>query len=525
MRRAPHFYDMFFTDALVNEHSPESFQLCSMGLMPKARTAFAKRRNVNRLPREILSYIFLYSTHSSDNSPHLRMLMPLWLSHVCSQWRTISVSTAQLWTTLSSQSAVTSTSRQRTVVFLERSKTCPLDLYLDFRDPSWCWAEDDHIFSPRDMSNILDLLLPVVSRWQVVTLLTDTWAPIHLFLSRTSSIAAPSMLREISLFRCNAYFVRRGQPFLPFALREPVRLFDGRLTGLRHVTLAGVHVDWSRSSLCNLRSLELKYHAYDVTPSLVELLTILRDCRSLERLALVGWMARSDNGQDDVKFLYPSSEALSLSGLTELEVGFVDAENAARVLSLLSFPSLQDLCLQDIAASLEPFKDPKDCDALLQHLSTTRYLQNIQCLRLDRIQASEMSTSTFLSACRLLTRLTLERVDNTVLGSMKKFHPGASDASDAAALACPHLVDLRGRDVDVSFFVECALWRASVPSCKARRLQTVAIELCGERSGDAVTDVVYEAFALMGIKLSVVEDEDCGWSRRGSLASVGPFGN
>lgn len=89
---------------------------------------------------------------------------------------------------------------------LSRSKASPLDVCLDLRDPEWDWEydfdESSHVFTVEDMDILLSILVPHASRWRTCELLSDTWAPIHAFLSRTQSVALP-ILEKLSLARCN----------------------------------------------------------------------------------------------------------------------------------------------------------------------------------------------------------------------------------------------------------------------------------------------------------------------------------
>ncbi|KZT25552.1 hypothetical protein NEOLEDRAFT_348859 [Neolentinus lepideus HHB14362 ss-1] len=490
-----------------------------------AQDASGRRKNVDMLPWEILSYIFLHLVQSYDNLSVSCMDTPVLLSHVCSHWREVSTSTPELWKTVALRSSLTARSTSRSTSFLHRSKSLPLDLLLDFRDPRWRWNEENHIFSADDMKDVLCLLLPAVHRWGSLTLLTDTWAPIHTFLSQTSCVTSAPMLRELSLFRCNAYFVRKDQAFLPVKLKEPVSLFGDQLTGLRRVTLAGVHVDWASSCLRNLQALELKFHAYEVSPSLQEFLRILRECPALEKLSLLGWATRLDiqasANQKEHQFGLPSlCTHLELPCLKELDIGFVDMDHTAQILAFFHCPKLEELSLEDVAASME-YQSPIYCDPLLGYLANRRDFQTIRCLQLHQIYASYASIMNLLSSYPHVSCLTLDKMDETVLEVLKSWNTMLG----GAAPFCPGLKELHCRSIPAHLVAECVFERMRLSSLDTPGLQHVVIDISGSNSVDEISDTVYQAFAIMNIKLQVLEDDldESDWSRRGSFASVHSF--
>ncbi|KDQ32137.1 hypothetical protein PLEOSDRAFT_1024822, partial [Pleurotus ostreatus PC15] len=181
---------------------------------------------------------------------------PLIVSQVCSRWRRIALSTSLLWTAITVTYPYTTTQRQRIDAWLSRSKTQPLDLLLDLRDPAWNWDEDSQSSAGEAMQHVLDLLIPNINRWQHFELLSDTWLPIFIFLERTRDVASVPLLHTLKLSRCNAYFAAKGQAFSPVELRTHIPVFGGTTAGnLRVVSLAGVHVDWSVSALKGLTEL------------------------------------------------------------------------------------------------------------------------------------------------------------------------------------------------------------------------------------------------------------------------------
>ena len=301
-----------------------------------------------------------------------------------------------------------------------RSRNHPLDVYMDFRDPSWDWDEASHIFGCNSMDSIMRFLVPQAARWRSIELLTDTWAPIFTFLTCTVPVESAPLLQTIRLARCNEYFVSQGEVFRPTNLTLPVAWFRGgaSLCHLRHVSLSGVHVDWAQSGLTGLREFQLRYHARDVMPTLSEFRRILCANAELKRLVILGWGPRMDHtsenerGSDDL-------QTIVLPQLEEFEFGFVDVAYAIDLLSLFALPNLRVLSVEDVAFGIQ-LCERQDCSRLFDHFVEMNATERIplSCLRelsLRSIRAEATSINGFFGHLGTMTSLCLHRVDATSL--------------------------------------------------------------------------------------------------------------
>ncbi|KAK7461273.1 hypothetical protein VKT23_008449 [Stygiomarasmius scandens] len=340
--------------------------------------------SIQRLTDEILSYIFLFASQSDENRYDSSTIMPLTISHTASRWRRVAQSTGTLWTNVVITN-LSCASIQRIHTWLFRSKKYPLRILLDFRDDVWDW-EGRHQFTAQHMKILLPLLTPHVERWKSFDLITDTWEPIHTFLSMTRKVSSAPMLEYLMLSRCNAYFARRGQSFQPADLKVHIPLFGGvSLPKLREISFVGVHVNWAQSSLCNLRKLEFKFHAYEVMPSLQEFTKILSLCPNLDTLSILGWGPRLDNYNPEVGFsasdddsdkLTPSLSELKstivLENLVNFSYGFVDVPYGLHLLSLFRLPSLRRFNLEDVSTSVDSHGlGPGDASPILDWLASS----------------------------------------------------------------------------------------------------------------------------------------------------------
>ncbi|KAJ7131607.1 hypothetical protein C8R46DRAFT_1201920 [Mycena filopes] len=323
----------------------------------------------------------------------------------------------------------------RTLTWLSRAKTCPLDILLDFRDRDWDWEDEEtHGFRLADMEAVLDLLLPFAGRWQSFQLLTDTWAPIFTFLHRTQTLGPVlANLERLHLARCNAYFARKGQIFEPKALGQHLPLFGAKgkavLRRLREVILTGVHVNWAAPSLANLTTLELKYHAADVMPTVPQFAHILARCPNLETLALVGLGSQFTTGE------HATGPTITLPRVKHFTFGFVDVPQAMRLLALFALPALRELTLDDVAAALR-CQPPEDAGRLLEWVMAPREsasgdaafsgtfpLAQLQTLGLRSMHAPTAAFERLYDTCRGLQALRLWESGDTALEALE--NPGA----------------------------------------------------------------------------------------------------
>ncbi|KAJ4485211.1 hypothetical protein J3R30DRAFT_3282806 [Lentinula aciculospora] len=429
---------------------------------------------IHRLPNEILSYVFLNAIQVCDDDDYSEAaFFPLTISHTCSRWRKVSISTGSLWKYIRLCLPCSSNQLIYLNTWLTRSKFYPLEILLDFRDPEWGWEEEHHIFTCGVAREIISVILPHAKRWRHIEFFTDTWAPIHAFLNLTRDVVSLPVLRSMALYRCNAYFARKGEYFKPVEMREALQLFGGAsFPALRDLSLVGVHVDWQRSILSNLFELELKFHAYDVMPTIGEFAEILESCPDLRRLSIVGSGPRLEAGSTNKK------RVISLAKLTRLIFGFVDVEYAVMLLSLFHLPCLREFELEDVAALVDPV-EPSDASALLALLeaSSTNFhsqacffpLHKVDCLELRSIRSSETVFSQFLRCFTSLERINLSDVDSALLNSLGPQH----------LAPCPQLVDLTCRHVDTSILSSVISARAKAGS-GVRPLQSVQLELNDE---------------------------------------------
>lgn len=117
---------------------------------------------INHLPTELLSYIFTLSTQvasepssgTDQNTPEITpesIRVPLVVSSVCRRWRAVALSQLSLWAKIcvSADLVDHSLSWKPTIdprhiaSYLARSRSYPLDILIDARDPEWDFEESE----------------------------------------------------------------------------------------------------------------------------------------------------------------------------------------------------------------------------------------------------------------------------------------------------------------------------------------------------------------------------------------------
>ena len=306
--------------------------------------ASQQNAKVDALPEDILMNIFSVLTFSDDDS---RLYAPNTLSHVSSHWRAVVLSASSLWSFIVVAFPFSAEQLARATAGLSRSRDRPIDVHIDVRDPEWNWESDEDQHQMKVfVVEVMQWLGPSHPRWRSLTVLTDTWGPMHTFLAYSTMFSSLPELERLSLNRCNAF---AGLPDAPDPVpSNPVELFGGnaRLPKLRHVALAGAHVNYSCTGFEDLLSLDLRHQPHKGSPTTRQLRQILHASPGLKSLSLVGLNPNSEEPEQD------DGPAVFLRHLTDLTLGWWFVEDAVELLGVLQLPILENLVLEDIAPTL-----------------------------------------------------------------------------------------------------------------------------------------------------------------------------
>ncbi len=351
------------------------------------------------------------------------------VSHVCQQWRAVAIGIPTLWNYLD---FLEGPPFEKSRIWLERSKECPLDIELDCTDSDMGGGTEDqadlpsesdpirpqdHVampgglplatrggkenklssyISPTDLPVVRDLILPHSARWRVFELRVNDFQIMYGILSTLASIPEAPELRELGLYHHDDN--NDLDVFSPVHLKQPFAPFCGRAPKLEQVALWGVHVDWeSCAFLQGLEDLELAYHAKDVRPPYSIFVRMLRRSPGLHSLNLSG-SGPTGNPED-----WPTN-VIRLPSVKELSLEFIDPSYASALLKRLVFPNLQSLTLDFDSEDYSFFVEQLARPAPNQPHSLC---QNIVDLKLSGMGCSDAALEGFYTALPNLISLHL----------------------------------------------------------------------------------------------------------------------
>ncbi|KIK69568.1 hypothetical protein GYMLUDRAFT_33944 [Collybiopsis luxurians FD-317 M1] len=309
----------------------------------------------------------------SDEEDERRLPFQILASHVCRHWREVAIESPLLWTSLRFQLG---TSLEMAKIWLERSKGHPIEIEIDCTSQVDVMDEDDeddedvvdisstdgtsgsntnHESSPdghaeddstfenqppyltkAQVSEIMDIIVPVVDRWRLFCVNASFYDSLHLILERFSRCAAAPLLEVLEMYHnedCEEF-----ETFSPPELNTRFILFGGNAPKLRTVAFWGVHIDWdaSLSLLNNLSELELAYHAEDVRPSFETFSAIFAGSPDLQTLSLA---LSGPSGKRDEWGTTP----IDIPSVKNLSICYHDPAYIESLLPLLHLPNVVEL--------------------------------------------------------------------------------------------------------------------------------------------------------------------------------------
>lgn len=222
------------------------------------------------------------------------------------------------------------------------------------------------LFSSENMKTVIDLLVPHMTRWKSLTILTDTWAPMHTALCTMNPIITTSgapLLQWLTLMRCNE-FVSFSPEFQPRNLVHPAFLScEDDLTQtaitlpkLKHLSLRGVHVDWStlsKSVSSNLKYIDLHSHCPQVRPTIQQFSSLLAATPQLRELVVSG---SGPDLPEEIDEIPHDITPTALPHLETLRIGYRSDFEGRLFLKSIHAPNTKTLTLEDTSY----FSDPEE---------------------------------------------------------------------------------------------------------------------------------------------------------------------
>ncbi|KAH8091696.1 hypothetical protein BXZ70DRAFT_1011100 [Cristinia sonorae] len=202
---------------------------------------------INRLPLELLVYIFSFCTPSAlDYQSSKEEAAWLRITHVCHHWREVALQATHLWTNITVGRGATHYTR----ACLVRSKSAPLHIYVH-NAMEWTWTSEILEEISGELSRAEDLVLGIVP---------------PSFRAALSTLPSLPRLRtlEVALY-CPTKSVNRASEELPHLLADLIT--DLKLPSIRELRLLCCAGDWSTTVPFLPQSLTHLCVSYSVDPS------------------------------------------------------------------------------------------------------------------------------------------------------------------------------------------------------------------------------------------------------------------
>ncbi|KAJ3829831.1 hypothetical protein F5880DRAFT_1708005 [Lentinula raphanica] len=301
------------------------------------------------LPMEILSNIIRFVVWSAP-SPQIGIR---WRLHVADRAATVSIpaelgylrhaaiSDPTLWNAIWFRD---NPPFERSLAFVKRSRTCPLDLRIN--------DTPTRRFTDQEVCALLKALTPHLHHVRMLIILFEDWEPVLSVLKWLSDYGREG-LRPLTMERFEIH--RTGNPYLWPGLAwrgtkfDPVdhsvslySLFGGRhVSELKYFTMSGVYIDWVNTpSLENLTALDLRRIPLELCPSLPRFREILASSPMLTKLSLDGAGPASNTTVNT----YP---AINLPHLHTLVLANFVASFTKNILSHFTASNVRDLTIMN----------------------------------------------------------------------------------------------------------------------------------------------------------------------------------
>jgi hypothetical protein len=245
-------------------------------------------------------------------------------------WADVALNTPVLWAKISVSPHDSLTKARRR---LARSKSCPLDITVNFGGPRVDYVQNlsEHII------HAMDLFRPVLYRTRAFSLTVPNRHYAHTALLRCQEDAP--ILENLSVYV--------HQSMQDDHYSKPLEsLFNGCTPHLRSCSFTSFNFGWDLNLMKGLRVLKLGGYFNASTPSAATLLNMLRQCPELEEFGLRNMSAVDSDPcsigmVDDFDRHVPSK--IQLPRLKKLTFHYSGIAHTREILSNISYPNLESL--------------------------------------------------------------------------------------------------------------------------------------------------------------------------------------
>ena len=215
------------------------------------------------------------------------------LTWVCQKWRYTAIEDMTLWSIVWFKDRFP---YERSLTFVERAGTAPLDIRINERHEGWYKEhmndlddsqEDGHPFTEEMMEEVMDKLLPKIRTIRTLVIMVDTWKPALVVLNKLCDAYLPERMERFELHRTGRPWLWVGPMPGPQKRSIPIPFCYRRtLPRLTYACFNGLHIRWSVHQLSKLYVLDIRRVPIENCPSIYDFRDMLKGCPQLSKLAL-----------------------------------------------------------------------------------------------------------------------------------------------------------------------------------------------------------------------------------------------
>ena len=247
---------------------------------------------------------------------------------------------------------------ERSLAFVERAGTAPLDIRINERHQGWYTKhmndlddsqEDGHHFTAKMMEDVMDKLLLKIRTIRTLVIMVDTWGPALVVLNRLhNSCNVPERMERFELHRTGRPWLLVGPIPNPRTLPPQISFCDRRtLPQLTYACFNGLRIQWSVPQMSNLYVLDIRRVPIDSCPSIYDFRDMLTQSPRLSKLALDAAGPRWVSA-DTIDVNLPP---IPLPSLATLVIGDFTPLYAIYVLNIFTAKNLIDLTILNMVGS------------------------------------------------------------------------------------------------------------------------------------------------------------------------------
>ncbi|KAJ7678241.1 hypothetical protein DFH06DRAFT_569553 [Mycena polygramma] len=375
---------------------------------------------VNDLPTEIITNVLRFVVWDSMQRPVKARLHVTW---TCRRWREIALADATLWNAVWFRGS--GPAMDRAWAWFERAQRSPLDVRIDGDGPSSVDDESDsdsttatvelsdkRSIAATAMRELLVRLFTKLPTIRMLIVVVEDWesALTVLDLLTVNGPSGVPLLKRFELHRGGLRTEDRKTLAWPGITSQPF-LGGAVAPSLEYLSLNGVAIDWSRSVLENLTTLDIRRLPTSHSPDASRFREILNNCPRLNKLSMdgAGPVLEEENSEDIVPVHLPYLRTLVIADFSCLYL--------LLLFNQFSAPDVNDLTLMNLCGD----------DYLPVFLKITPAFPKVRLLTAYSIQfdaspAGLSAMTRWLDSMPLLTYLRVANVANQFFGIFFRPH-------------------------------------------------------------------------------------------------------